>query len=163
MENRDLNEIERPGNRRLRVREEVAEKRRFMDLLLMGDEQESMIDRYLSRGRLFIGYVSGVPAACCVVTREPGGVVEIKNLAVSPEHRRRGIGRAMLEHVESLFPDAIFQLGTGETPSTLRFYRNCGYAFSHRIPDFFTDNYDHPIVEEGVVLKDIVYLRKKGS
>ena len=66
----------------------------------------------------------------------------------------------MLEYVEALFPEKIFRLGTGETPSTLRFYHNCGYRYSHRIPDFFTDNYDHAIVEEGVLLKDMVYLRK---
>lgn len=29
-------------------------KRRYMDLLLLGDEQESMIDRYLDRGDVFV-------------------------------------------------------------------------------------------------------------
>ena len=28
----------------------------------------------------------------------------------------------------------------------------------HRIENFFIDNYDHPIVEAGVLLKDMVYL-----
>lgn len=135
-------------------------KQRFMNLLLIGDEQESMIDRYISNCRLFIGYVSGRPSACCAVTVESDNVIEIKNLAVLAEHRRKGVGRSMLEYVEALFRDKIMQLGTGETPSTLQFYRNCGYVFSHRVPDFFTLNYDHPIVEEGVMLKDMVYLRK---
>ena len=33
------------------------------------------------------------------------------------------------------------------------------YLF-HRIPDFFTDNYDHPIYEAGKQLKDMVYLKR---
>jgi hypothetical protein len=52
-------------------------------------------------------------------------------------------------------------VGTGETPSILRFYKNCGFEYSHRVKDFFTDNYDHPIIEEGVRLADMVYFSKK--
>lgn len=143
------------------VKEITTDKRQFMNLLLIGDEQESMVERYIDRCRLFIGYISGIPSACCAVTSDDDDIVEIKNLAVIPEHRCKGIGRSMLEHVESLFPGKSFQLGTGETPSTLRFYRNCGYRESHRILDFFTENYDHPIIEEGVRLKDMVYLKKE--
>ena len=134
-----------------------------MNLLLIGDEQENMIERYIDRCRLFIGYISDVAVACCAVTVEDNSLIEIRNLAVLSEQQRKGFGRTMLEHVESLFPGKSFQLGTGETPSTLRFYRNCGYCISHRIPGFFTDNYDHPIIEEGGRLKDMVYLRKGGS
>lgn len=83
------------------------------------------------------------------------------NLAVVAEHRRHGVGRAMLGHVESLLGGCKFILGTGETPSTLRFYHNCGYTYSHRVPDFFTDNYNHPIIEEGIQLKDMIYLSKQ--
>ena len=50
---------------------------------------------------------------------------------------------------------------TGESPLTLPFYEKCGFTVSHRIPDFFTKNYDHPIWEAGVLLKDMVYLRRK--
>ena len=146
----------------LTVKEITIDKGQFLNLLLIGDEQESMIRRYIDRSRLFIGHISGIPSACCAVTVEKDNMIEIKNLAVLPGHRRKGIGRAMLEHVESLFPGKSFQLGTGETPSTLRFYQTCGYHISHRIPDFFTDNYNHQIIEEGVRLRDMVYLRKNA-
>jgi hypothetical protein len=35
----------------------------------------------------------------------------------------------------------------------------CGFACSHSVPHFFTDNYDHPIYEDGVQLVDMIYLR----
>lgn len=36
-----------------------------------------------------------------------------------------------------------------------------GFKYSHRIKNFFTDNYDHPIVEEGILLEDMVYLKRR--
>mgnify|MGYP000299415046 len=54
-------------------------------------------------------------------------------------------------------------VGTGDTPSTLSFYEHCGFRISHRLKNFFTDNYDHPIYEDGKLLTDMVYLRKDFS
>lgn len=145
----------------MRIERINHDKKNFLDLLRIGDEQDEMIDRYLDRGDLYVGFVGRVPVAVCVATSEGVGVVEIKNLAVLPAYRRRGYGKSLLEFVEKRYADCAFQLGTGETPSVLRFYARCGYRYSHRIPDFFTDNYDHPIVEEGVLLKDMLYLMKR--
>lgn len=50
---------------------------------------------------------------------------------------------------------------TGETPSTINFYKNCGFRESHRIKNFFIDNYDHLIFEDGKQLIDIIYFSKK--
>lgn len=154
------------GNRKkkhMEIEEVIRNKKRFLDLLLLGDEQEEMIDRYLDRGRMFIGKADGAAVAVCVVTEEENGIVEVKNLAVRAECQRRGHGRAMLRHVEQTYPGKTIRLGTGESPATLKFYEKCGYVYSHRIPDFFTDHYDHPIIEEGVLLKDMVYLEKVSN
>lgn len=145
------------------IREIHDHKKRFLELLLTGDESEEMIDRYLDRGRLLAGFLGNRPIAVCVVTEEGCGMAEVKNLAVSPDCRRKGFGRTMLKHIDSLYPDCVIRIGTGETPSTLRFYESCGYVYSHRIPDFFKDNYPAPIVEEGVELCDMVYLAKPPS
>ena len=131
-----------------------------MPLLLLGDEQEEMVRRYLDRGVLYVMEEAGESTAVCLVTEEGPGVYEIKNLAVAPGFRRQGRGRAMVEHACSACPGGVMLVGTGETPSTLRFYRSCGFVPSHRVENFFTDHYDHPIVEEGVVLRDMVYLKR---
>lgn len=137
-----------------------SEKADFMPLLLIGDESEKMIARYLDRGTLYAGFVGAEAVAVCVTTREGENLTEVKNLAVSPGWRRKGFGRRMLAYVERVCQRGCIQLGTGETPSTLRFYEACGYRYSHRIPEFFRDNYDYPIVEEGVELCDMIYLSK---
>ena len=52
-------------------------------------------------------------------------------------------------------------LGTGETPQTLGFYESCGYSVFRRERGFFTKNYSRPIIDNGVLLRDMIYLRKK--
>lgn len=44
-------------------------KKQHLDLLLLADESESMIDRYLERGEVFVLNYNGVKAIC-VVTDE---------------------------------------------------------------------------------------------
>ena len=147
----------------LAIRKVDDGKRDFIDLLLIGDESEDMIMKYLDRGNLYVGSMDNKDVAVIVTVEKDNGSVEIKNLAVDAAFRRRGIGRKMLVYVEKLYPDNKIILGTGETPSTLRFYRSCGYRYSYRISNFFTDNYPNPIVEEEVTLRDMVYLYKYSN
>ena len=131
-------------------------KRAFLPLLLLGDEQEEMIDRYLDRGTLWALYDGGVLRCVCVVTEEGDGDFEIKNLAVAPGSQRRGYGRAMVEHAARQCRGRRLLAGTGDSPLTVPFYQACGFREDHRIPNFFTGNYDHPIYEAGRRLVDMV-------
>lgn len=137
-----------------------TDKKRFLDLLLLADEQEEMIDRYLPRGELYAMEDGGRALAVCVVTDEGGGVLEIKNLAVRPDAQRRGLGRAMIEYVRRTYAGQFdtLRVGTGDSPLTLPFYERCGFVRTGVIPNFFTQHYDHPIVEGGVLLRDMVML-----
>jgi hypothetical protein len=51
-------------------------------------------------------------------------------------------------------------VGTGDISWIIEFYQKNGFRLSHRIQNFFTDNYGQPMFEEGVQLVDMVYLRK---
>lgn len=140
---------------------EVKEnKKQYIDLLLLADEQEDMIDRYLEAGTMYILEDGGVKSEC-VVTDEGDGVLEIKNLATAPDAQGRGYARKLIEFVAKTYAGkfSVLQVGTGDSPLTVPFYEKCGFVRSHSIPNFFTDNYDHPIFECGVQLVDMVYLR----
>ena len=142
---------------------ELAEgKKRYLSLLLLADEQENMIDRYLERGTMFVLDDGGVKGAC-VVTDEGQGVLEIKNLAVEPVCHRMGYGRALIDFVAARYRGqyAVLQVGTGDSPLTIPFYEACGFVRSHRVENFFVDYYDHPIFEGGKQLKDMVCLRRE--
>ncbi len=136
-------------------------KKKYLDLLLLADEQEDMVDRYLTRGDMFVLDDNGVKAEC-VVTKEGEGVYELKNIAVRPESQGKGYGKALIEYFFSYYDDCAKMLvGTGECPSTLNFYKKCGFVESHRVKNFFTDNYDHPMYEDGIQLVDMIYLKKE--
>ena len=138
-------------------------KKQYLELLLLADEQEDMIDRYLEKGKMYILTEENVVKAECVVTDEGGGVLEIKNIAVKAEFQGKGYGKAMISFIEEKYREnfSILQAGTGDSPLTIPFYENCGFSRSHIIKDFFVDNYEKPIFECGVRLRDMVYLRKK--
>ena len=102
-------------------------KKQYLDLLLLGDEQETMIDRYLERGDLFVLEDNGIKAVG-VVTKEGPEICELKNIAVTPIAQRQGYGRKLIN-----------------------------YLINH----YFTENYDHPIIDNGVLLKDMIYLKRK--
>ena len=146
----------------MRFRLVVEQKKRYLDLLLLADEQESMIDRYLEGGDLWVLEPAALPVAVCVVTDEGQGVFEVQNLAVSPDYQRRGFGSAMLRHVEDHYQGRAVKLlvGTGDLPLTLAFYQQNGFVFDHRVPRGIADAYDHPVFDNGVQLIDKVYLSK---
>jgi len=145
----------------MEIRLVTENRKQYLPLLLLADEQEDMIDRYLDRGAMYVLDDGGVKAEC-VVTDEGGGVLEIKNIAVDPAFQGRGYGKALIERIAAEYAGKfqVLQVGTGDSPLTVPFYEKCGFVRHHRIPDFFTDNYDHPIFECGVQLVDMVYLRK---
>lgn len=142
--------------------EAAKDNKVYLGLLLLGDEQENMIDKYLERGEMFVLDGDGVKAEC-VVTKEADGVYELKNIAVAPDCQRKGYGKRLIDFLLSHYSDCDAMLvGTGDVPSALGFYRKCGFRESHRIRNFFTDNYDHPMFEDGKQLVHMVCLKRKG-
>lgn len=144
----------------MNIFEVKADKKRYLPLLLLADEQESMIDRYLERGTMYALEEDGGVRAVCVVTDEGDGTAELKNLAVEPQFQRRGYGRSMVEFAAQTCRGRFSRLlvGTGDSPLTIPFYEACGFTRSHIVPRFFTQHYDHPIFEAGRQLVDMIYL-----
>ena len=80
----------------MEIKKVISDKKEFLELLLLADEQESMIDRYLERGDMFVLYDNGLKA-CCVVTREGEGIYEIKNIATISFFQRQGYGKRLIQ------------------------------------------------------------------
>jgi len=141
----------------------IENKRNYLPLLLLADEQENMIDLYLDRGTMFALEDDGIIKGECVVTDEGDGVLEIQNLAVAPEFQGQGYGKALIEFVAGRYKDRyeVLQVGTGDSPLTVPFYEHCGFVQHHIIKNYIVDHYDQPIFEGGKQLIDKVYLRMK--
>ena len=137
-------------------------KKQYLSLLLLADEQEDMIDRYLEKGTMYVLNDNGIKTEC-VVTDEGNGILEIKNIATYPEYQHKGYARALIDFIAGKYKGqyTVLQVGTGDSPLTIPFYEKLGFVRSHIIPNFFTDNYNHPIYECGVQLVDMVYLQRR--
>ncbi|MDY4486893.1 MAG: GNAT family N-acetyltransferase [Candidatus Limivicinus sp.] len=146
----------------MEIKEVKHNKKQYLSLLLLADEQEDMVERYIERGTMYVLADDGVKCEC-IVTDEGNGILEIKNIATIPEFQRKGYGKALIDFLAAKYKGqyALIQVGTGDSPLTIPFYEKCGFVRSHIVKNFFVDHYDHPIVECGVQLIDMVYLQRK--
>lgn len=138
------------------------DKANYMELLLIADEQISMIEKYLYIGDMFALYDDDVKAVC-VVTEEEYGIYEIKNIVTVPKYQKKGYAKNLISYIADYYKESGKQLfvGTGDCPGILKFYEKCGFFKSHVVKNFFTDNYDHPMFEDGIQLVDMVYLKRE--
>lgn len=95
------------------------DKTKYMDLLLIADEQIDMIEKYLYRGEMFALYDNELKSIC-VVTQEEPGLYEIKNIVTVPEHQKKGYGERLISFVTNHYKDfgKELYLGTGDCTKT---------------------------------------------
>lgn len=137
----------------------LPEKREFRELLLLADPSETMVERYLDTGDMFVWRdAAGEVIGEAVVD----GFGEVKNLAVVPHRQGQGWGRRILDdlcaHYKGLFP----ALTVGTSDGGVAFYERCGFCYSHTLCGFFTDNYPVPVIDEnGTLCTDMTVLMRR--
>lgn len=146
----------------MKIEKVVHNKKQYLDLLLLADEQEDMIDRYLEKGDMFALFDDDLKSIC-VVSVIDKDTCELKNIATYQQYQGKGYASSLIKYISEYYNSTYktMLVGTGETPGILAFYQGCGFSLSHRIKNFFTDNYDLPIIEDGIQLVDMIYLKKE--
>ncbi|NJO88037.1 MAG: GNAT family N-acetyltransferase, partial [Chloroflexia bacterium] len=117
--------------------------------------------RYLEDGDMFALFDDDLKTVC-VVIRIDKETCELKNIATYKKYQGNGYAKALIKFISDYCKNnyKTMLVGTGETPAILLFYEGCGFKKSHSVKNFFTDNYDHPMFEDGIQLIDMVYLKK---
>lgn len=144
-----------------RIEKITENKKQFLDLLLLADEQENMIDKYLSSGDLFALFEDDLKSVCVVLPIN-SETCELKNIATYEKYQNQGYGRELINYISDFYKSHYKTLlvGTGEIPWILSYYESCGFEKSHSVKNFFTDNYNHPMFDGDIQLVDMVYLKK---
>lgn len=132
-----------------------------MDLLLEADPSERHVKAYLNGSLCYLAMKSDEPLGVCVLKEIGDSVLELYNIAVRPDNQGQGIGTALLQYVLREAQAKGFrrvELGTGTFGYQLAFYQRAGFRVVEIVKDHFTENYDKPIFEKGIQLKDMLRL-----
>ncbi|MFM4702001.1 GNAT family N-acetyltransferase [Aeromonas bivalvium] len=132
-----------------------------LPLLLEADPSEQRIAAYLPDAWCFAARAEGILVGICVAGVLGPGTAEIFNVAVRPDHQRRGIGSGLLRHgLAELAARGIrrVELGTGSFGHPLTCYQRLGFRVDAVVKDHFLRHYPEPIFESGIQHKDMLRL-----
>ncbi|MEH6558860.1 MAG: GNAT family N-acetyltransferase [Oceanicoccus sp.] len=131
------------------------------DLLLIADPSEEKINSYLKGAVCFAAVTNNNFVGACVTNINVDGEVEIFNIATVSSVQGQGVGSKLLEFVISELGKRTVNrlvLGTGTFGYQLVFYQRLGFRVDAVVKDFFIDNYDEPIYENGIQHFDMLRL-----
>ena len=135
-------------------------RRKYIPLLLEADEDIAMLDRYLHKGMMFGLYDNGELVTLAIVLHRED-CVELMNIVTVDGFRGRGYGSAMISFLSREFSSFRFLIaGTGDNSPAREFYKRNGFEEYGRRKEFFLQ-YDHPVIENGRRLVDMVLYRKR--
>lgn len=135
------------------------------DLLLDADPHFDAVLAYTppqhGEAEVFIIGEAKEPYAMCVIVPIEGGF-EIKNIATTVMMRRHGMASALIHHVVELARERRadwVEIGTSTTShDQIRLYEKLGFKQDGILRDYFL-NYPEPIIENGLLARDMVMLR----
>lgn len=134
------------------------------ELLLLADETLEAIHKYVDNSSVYVVINNDERIAVFCLYETDENTIEIKNIAVSEKYQNTGIGSTLIAHIKAICKNRYSNLivGTADCGTTqIRFYEKNGFQKYAVKENFFIDNYDAPIFENGVQLKDMMMLQCK--
>lgn len=133
------------------------------DLLLDADPSRARVEGYLTDTLTRIAKRDDDVIGVYALRQHDATSFELMNISVAEAYRGTGLGRRLLGHAIGLAESKgarVIDVGTGNSSfGALRFYQRTGFRIVGVEPDFFTNNYDAPIVEDGIACVDMIRLR----
>ena len=136
-------------------------------LFELAEDSKAQLDEYLDQGRVLVATRgSAIIGHLQLVPTTQSGQIELKNMAVVPEHQGSGIGRALVTRaVSRTAADGWSRMLVGTAAAdigNLRFYQRLGFRMVSIDRDAFTaaTGYPDPMVIDGIALRDRVWLER---
>lgn len=136
------------------------------DLLLLADETIEAIEKYLYDSDVYIAEDStGMAIAVFCLYPVDVETIELKNIAVRANIQNQGIGSYLLRQMNEIAQKGGYRtviVGTGDCGvGQIRFYERNGFIKYGVRENFFIENFPEPIYENGIMMKDMVMLKKE--
>lgn len=146
--------------------EELDQKQEVpLALLELADPSKEQIENYLNQGQCFVAKLNSQIIGVMVLMELSPTSIEIKNIAIDESFQGKGCGRLLLKYAEELNRKTNYEkliIGTGNSSmGQLSLYQKEGFEISYIQKNFFLDNYDEPIFENGIRCKHRIVLEKK--
>ncbi|WP_394240937.1 GNAT family N-acetyltransferase [Vibrio astriarenae] len=130
-------------------------------LLLEADPSEEAITKYLSDSHCFVAKFEEQIVAALIINSNAGQESEIYNVSVVPHLQGNGIGTLLLKfalnEIKRISGGKVV-LGTGTFGYQLTYYQRLGFRIDTIFKDYFLNNYDDEIWENGIQHKDMLRL-----
>ena len=137
------------------------------DLLLLADETEDAIEKYIYNSDIYILFTKDHvnPVGVFVLYEINDFEIEIKNIAILELFRGQGLGSFLIEKIREIAGEENYKeiiVGTADAGiRQIRFYEKNGFRKYDVKENFFIENYSAPIIENGIMLKDMIMLKTK--
>lgn len=135
--------------------EEVTTPNRqaYKPLLLMADDSEAMVNTYISEGQLYEARIGDDIIGVLLCVEVAPNVVELKNIALRPTYRGKGIGKEMVATALEMYAQKGYKkmiIGTANCSiDNIALYQKMGFRLYDVKKDFFA-SYPKPITEFGI-------------
>lgn len=134
------------------------------DLLQLADPSRAVIETYLSNGSVYVAKQAAIMVGVYVLVPLSNTSIEIKNIAVDPTYQNQGIGKQLLANATLQAQQQGYSeilIGTGNSSiRQLGLYQRQGFAMKKVKWNFFTEQYQTPIIENGILCQHLILLAK---
>lgn len=133
-------------------------------LLLLADETTDAINKYIHQSEVYVAKMGNYDIGAFCLYEVDKSTIELKNIAVDERYQSKGYGSIFIDFIKQVAQKKYKNLLVGTPDIGLRqikFYEKNGFQKSGIRKNFFVDNYEVPIFENGVQLKDMVLLQFK--
>ena len=141
----------------------ISDKENYpYELLLLADETVESINKYIFDSIVYCVRDNEKPIAAFCLYEVDKNTIELKNIAVAEKYQNSGYGSEIISFIKKICKDKYLNIlvGTGDCGiKQLNFYEKNGFCKYDVRKNFFIDNFDKPIFENGIQLKDMILLK----
>lgn len=130
----------------------------------MADPEKTKLQTYLADSEMLL-FQKNEQIIGVLVYQVRTTEIELMNLAVATAFQRQGVASQLIDSFLSRCagrPQTLI-VKTGDiSAGPLALYQQKGFVLSHRVKNYFVENYTEPIIEEGQQLKDQLILKRSA-
>ncbi len=142
----------------------APEEKPPMDLLLLADPSEKMIEKYVHSGACYVALSANQCIGACVLQHKSAHEAEIMNMSVAVGYQRKGVGKALIEHIVQVAKEqglTLLRVKTADvSEQAIDFYEKMKFVHDGTVKGHFVKYYDQPIMENGRQAIDQVMMKR---